>query len=282
MCFTSIVLGLCCIGISSNCSLEASVDYLFSLGASRANIIYRARPTPALAVDDQGRIAFSLEAGKIVLLSSDGRIVKTVDGSLDGYPRQMSFGESGNLIVLDQSRLHLRDLAVGSVLPYSTDNWLSLVAPTVAADLRRCEVLLGSNTTVAWDTDSVYVYETPTLASVSRETCRQQTVVEAPLGYLIGAATPHDFLFLNATNDCFLVSVRDGNKAVRRPIEDVAGQRPTVAQLDPPEGNSAETNKANRRRGWYWSVADGKLYKVMHAPAGFHFFEYKLRAHDDR
>ena len=255
---------------------KVSVTYLFSVGSDLADVMYRERPTPVMAVHDGRLIAFPLRAGKIGVFATDGELVETIDNPVVTYPSQLSWGGSV-LFARDQAGSQLVNLVTKGVEDFSARHWLNVTSPEVAADLGRSGFVLEADATVGWDQHHVYVYQDLILTSIGRVTGDREPVVEAPLGYLLGAVGPRDFLFLNLANECFLISLRNDNDFDRTRIDDLSENRPVVAQLKGPVApNYAETNKENRRRGWYWDAPHSKLYKVVHAPDGFHFFEYRV------
>lgn len=256
---------------------DVSVAYLFSVGSDLADVMYRDRPTPVIAVRDGQFIAFPLRAEQIGIFTIDGELVDTIDSRVVPYPSQIAWGDNGIIFARDHVGSRFVDLATDGAEDFSVLGWLNATSPDVAADLRRSGFVLEAGATIGWDQDHVYVYQDLVLTSIRRGTYKRQPVVEAPLGDLLGAVGPRRFLFLNVTNECFLVSLRDADGVDRAPIESLAEDRPVVPQFtESVNPNYPETNKQNRRRGWYWDADHRKLYKVVHAPAGFHFFEYRF------
>jgi len=274
--------------------LPYRAEHLFTLDTSQAELSYRERPTPTLAVDAEGNIAFPTHQYTICLFSPEGECLSRIIDSSNVYPKEMLFDDFGVLQVLAFDESEVIKYPCGSRTPlplYSLEDWWQYSDTRIAGYLEQhtperferaskgplgsflrfpyyLEIYRGCN--LLYVNGSGLVTYDVLKGTISR--LRKNRV--ASLGGVLG---DHHVLRISITNSGYVLDLR--NKTEFEIKLDTVRIRDSLPSGY--HGNFPESNKRNLGMNWYWQRGTFNVYKVVQLPTGFRFFKISFGNGDD-
>lgn len=270
--------------------------HLFSLNADQAEVSYRKRPTPCLAVDSNGNIAFPTREYEIGVFSPEGRVLHTITDSTVNYPKKMLFDE--------KDFLQIMDLAEKRIIKYynherrvyslsSQQDWWRYSDTRIAEYLdvykptnyvwqsydrqdRSHVALTKSNQLIDifFKDDRIYI------DGADFEVYDRLTKTRKKVSQHIGWAFERIFgvfkeNFVLITREYYpRAYVFDVTNGTEKKIDFAS----VLYKYELPNGsgNSPETNKLNRMKDWFWQRNTNNIYIVNHTPGGFTFLKLSI------
>ncbi len=255
---------------------------MFTLDSLEADASY-SRPTPTIAVNSIGQIAFPVREYQIGIFTPDGEMTSLIVDSSNPYPKELLFDDNDILQALSfhEDSIIKYSGQQRSAFPLNElqDWWAHsdqritdfLIANDVKPFVTDTKRLLGTflrfpyaleilsrDGLIFVNGEKFIIYDGNRIADFVEIESR---------GILIGVLDSSNVIFRNTYGASVRNLKKDTSYVISLDNVAISDTLPSGFY-----GNYPETNKFNLRANWYWARNSPFLYKVSQLPTGYYFY----------